>query len=103
MVSIIYSTTGSKEEAQKIAHILVKEKLVACVHIIPKIMSVYRWKDNIEESDETVLLVKTKEKNVEKTIQKIKDLHSYDVPEILVLPSVGGLKEYLEYVDDETL
>jgi periplasmic divalent cation tolerance protein len=101
MVSIIYSTTSSEKEAQKIAQVLVEEKLVACVHILPKITSVYRWKGNIEEADETALLVKTTEKNVEKTIQKIKDLHSYEVPEILVFPPVGGLKEYLAYVDDE--
>ncbi|MFH1100472.1 MAG: divalent-cation tolerance protein CutA [Methanobacteriota archaeon] len=103
MVSIIYSTTSSEEEAQKIAHILVKEKLVACVHIIPKIKSIYRWKGEIEVGNECVLLVKTTEKNVEKSIQRIRSLHSYDVPEILVLPPVGGLKEYLEYVEDETV
>jgi len=103
MVSIIYSTTGNIEEARKIAHALVAEKLAACVHIIPKIESVYRWKKKIEEATECVLLVKTTERNVERAIQKIRSLHSYEVPEILVFPPVGGLKEYLEYVEDETL
>jgi periplasmic divalent cation tolerance protein len=102
MVSIIYSTTGSREEARRIAHVLVQERLAACVHIIPRIESVYRWKGKIEEAEESVLLVKTTEKNVEKTMHRIRDLHSYEVPEILVFPPVGGLKEYLAYVEEVT-
>ena len=103
MVSILYVTVGSIEESRKIAHVLVEEKLVACVHIIPKIESVYRWKGKIESGNESALLVKTTEKLVERVIQRIRSLHSYDVPEILVLPPVGGLKEYLDYVQDETV
>jgi periplasmic divalent cation tolerance protein len=80
----------------------VKEKLAACVHILPKIESIYRWQGKIEEANECVLLAKTTERNVEKTIQKIRSLHPYEVPEILVLPPVGGLKDYLDYVDEET-
>jgi len=103
MVSIIYSTAGDIEEARKIAHELVREKIAACVHIIPNMRSVYRWKKKIEEANECVLFVKTTERNVEKAIQMIKHLHSYEVPEILVFPPVGGLKEYLDYVEDETI
>jgi periplasmic divalent cation tolerance protein len=103
MVSIIYSTTDTLETAKMIARSLVKEKLVACVHIIPQIESIYRWQGKIEETNECVLLVKTTDRNVEKTIQKIRSLHPYEVPEILVFPPVGGLKEYLEYVEDETV
>jgi len=102
MVSVIYSTTSNVEEARTIAHVLVQEKLVACVHIIPKIESVYRWKGAVENASECVLLAKTQEKNVEKTIQRIRQLHSYDLPEIIVFPPVGGLKEYLDWVEDET-
>ena len=102
MVSIIYSTNDTVETAKTIARTLVKEKLVACVHIIPKIESIYRWDGKIEEANECVLLAKTSERNVQKAIQKIRLLHPYKVPEILVLPPVGGLKEYLEYVETET-
>jgi periplasmic divalent cation tolerance protein len=102
MVSIIYSTTPTFETARTIARILVKEKLVACVHIIPKIESIYRWKGKTEETNEYALLAKTSERNVQKTIQKIRSLHPYKVPEIIVFPPVGGLKEYIDYVEEET-
>ena len=103
MVSVIYSTTDTLETARTIARCLVTEKLVACVHILPKIESIYRWQGKIEEATEYVLLAKTVERNIQQTIQRIRTLHPYEVPEILVLPAVGGLKEYLEYVDVETL
>ena len=102
MISIIYSTTGSVEEARKIARILVEEKHVACVNIIPKIESIYRWQGNIEEDSECVLLAKTTDKNIERTIQKIKEIHSYDVPDIVTIPITSGLKEYLNWIEDET-
>lgn len=102
MVVAIYSTMGNTEDAKKIARSLVEEKLVACVNIIPKIESVYRWQGKIEEDDECVLIAKTTDKNVDKTIQKIQELHPYDLPDIVVLPIIGGLKEYLNYVKDET-
>ena len=103
MVSVIYTTVGKNEEAQKIARMLVEEKLVACVHIIPKILSIYRWKGKIQEDTEYILLSKTTEKLVEQTIERIRSLHSYEVPEILVFAATGGLKKYLEYVEDETV
>ena len=102
MVSVIYSTTDTIDTAKSIARTLVKEKLAACVHIIPRIESIYRWQGKVEETNECILLAKTSERNVQKTIQKIRSLHPYEVPEIIVLPPVGGLKEYLDYVDEET-
>ena len=102
MVSIIYSTTGSIEEARKIARTLVEEKVVACVNIIPKIESIYRWKGKIEEDNECVLLAKTTDKNIDKAVQRIKELHSYDVPDIVAIPITHGFKEYLDWVEEET-
>ncbi|UCD13973.1 MAG: divalent-cation tolerance protein CutA [Thermoplasmatales archaeon] len=102
MVAAIYSITGNIDDAKKIARLLVEEKLVACVNIIPKIESVYRWQGKIEEESECVLIAKTTDKNIDKTIQRIQEIHPYGVPDIVVLPIVKGLKEYLDYVEDET-
>ena len=102
MVSVIYSTTGTIEDARRIAHSLLKDKLVACVNIIPKVESIYRWQGKIEESNECALIVKTTERNVEKAVQKIRSLHPYETPDIIVFPPVGGLKEYLAYIEEET-
>ena len=102
MVAVVYTTIDKIQDARRIAHTLVEEQLVACVNIIPKIESIYRWKGKIENDDEVVLIAKTTDKNVKKTIQKIKELHTYDLPDIIVLPIIGGLKDYLNYIEDET-
>jgi len=102
MVSIVYSTMGNVETARKIARVLVEKKLVACVNIIPRIESIYRWKGSVETDNECILIAKTVDKNVENTIQKIQELHPYDLPDIISFPIVKGLKEYLDYIEDET-
>jgi periplasmic divalent cation tolerance protein len=102
MVAIVYSTIDNIQDARKIANALVDEQLVACVNIIPKIESIYRWKGKIENAEELLIIAKTTDENVKKTIQRIKILHSYDVPDIIVLPIIGGLKEYLDYINLET-
>ena len=103
MVAVVYTTIDKIEDGRRIAHTLVKEQLVACVNIIPKVESIYKWKDKIESANEVVLIAKTTDRNVKKTIQRIKSLHSYDVPDIIVLPIVGGLKDYLDYIATETV
>lgn len=102
MVAVVYTTIDNVQDARKIANTLVEEQLVACVNIIPKIESIYRWKGKIENDNEYVLIAKTTDKNVKKTIQKIKELHTYELPDIIVLPIIGGLKDYLNYIQDET-
>jgi periplasmic divalent cation tolerance protein len=102
MVAIIYSTIGDIKDARRIAHTLVEEQLVACVNIIPKIESIYKWKGKIENDEECVLIAKTVDKNIKKTITRIKSLHSYELPDIIVIPIIGGLIEYLNYISNET-
>jgi periplasmic divalent cation tolerance protein len=102
MVAIIYSTIDDVIDARKIANILVEEQLVACVNIIPGVESVYKWKGKIENSNEVVLIAKTIDDKVKNTIKRIKELHTYELPDIVVIPIIGGLKEYLDYINRET-
>ncbi len=102
MAAVIYTTIDEIKIARRIAQTLTQEQLVACVNIIPNIESVYRWKGKVENSNETLIIAKTVDKNVKKTIQRIKQLHKYDVPDIIVLPIIGGLKDYLDYINIET-
>jgi len=102
MVAIVYTTINKIQDGRRIARTLVEEKLVSCVNIIPKIESVYRWKGKIENDEEVILIAKTVDKNVKKTIQRIKTLHPYELPDIVVIPIIGGLKEYLDYITNET-
>lgn len=101
MVSIIYSTIDDIKDARRIATTLIGEQLVACVNIIPRIESIYRWKGKIENAEEIVIIAKTVDKNVKKTIQRIKQIHTYELPDIIVIPIIGGLKEYLDYINND--
>jgi len=102
MVAIVYSTIDDIIDARKIAHALVEEQIAACVNIIPSIESIYRWKGKVENADEIIILAKTIDDNVKKAIRRIKELHSYEVPDIIAIPIVGGLKDYLDYINLET-
>ncbi|MFB0545129.1 MAG: divalent-cation tolerance protein CutA [Asgard group archaeon] len=102
MYVIIYSTASDEEEAYKIGKHLVEEKLVACANILPKIKSCYQWKGKVEEDSEAILFAKTLESLAERVIKRIKDLHSYEIPAILVFEIKGGNEEYLKWITEET-
>lgn len=102
MVAVIYTTIDDLQDARKIAHTLIEEQVVACVNIVPEVESVYSWKGEIQNEKEIVLICKTTDENVKKTIQRIKKLHSYELPDIVVLPIIGGLKDYLDYIEKQT-
>jgi len=102
MVAVVYTTINSEQDARKIAKILVEEQIVACVNIVPNVESIYRWKGNIEEEREFILIAKTVDENVNKAINRIREFHTSELPDIIVLPVAGGLEEYLEYVNRET-
>jgi periplasmic divalent cation tolerance protein len=96
---VVLITTGSEEEAQKIAELLVKEKKAACVSIVPRVDSLFRWKGKIDSAHESLLLVKTSASLLSEVISSVKQAHSYDVPEIIALPIIAGSEEYLEWLD----
>lgn len=98
---VILVTAGSKEEARKIAKGLLREKCAACINIIPRVDSHFLWAGKIERATEVLLVVKTKKSYLNKVIKLVKGLHSYEVPEIIALPIVGGNKDYLEWIEKE--
>jgi periplasmic divalent cation tolerance protein len=98
---VIYITTNSFDSAKKIGKILLDKKLVACVNIVPKIKSVFRWKGKIEKEDEVLLILKTKRVLFDKIVQKVKEMHPYEVPEIIGLPIVCGNQSYLDWIEKE--
>jgi len=102
MAAVIYSTIGDIEDARRIAHTLVEEKLVACVNIIPNVESFYRWEGKIEDDEECIFIAKTVDENIDKTITRIRSLHPDELPDIIVIPIIGGLVEYLDYITNET-
>jgi periplasmic divalent cation tolerance protein len=100
---VVFITSKDPEEAQKIAKDLVKKRLAACVNIVPAVNSHYWWKDKLETSEESMLIVKTKEPLLPELIKSVKKIHSYRIPEIIALPIVGGSRDYMEWIDSETI
>ncbi len=96
---IVLITTGGEEEAHKIAESLVNEKKAVCVNIVPGVDSLFRWEGKIDSARESLLLVKTKASLLPEIISLVKEIHSYEVPEIIALPIIGGSEDYLKWLD----
>jgi periplasmic divalent cation tolerance protein len=99
---VVLVTAGNAAEAQRIADGLIEGRLAACVSIIPDVFSRYRWGGKVEESHEVLLIVKSRASLLDDIINLVKLRHSYDVPEIVALPVVGGNEDYLEWLRHET-
>ncbi len=98
---LIYITTKDEDEARKIGRTLVEEKLAACVNIHP-IQSIYRWEGEIEEEGEVAMLVKTRAELADKVIERVKELHSYEVPCIVSLSIDKGNPDFLKWIGEST-
>lgn len=97
---IIYCTASSKDEASNLAKILLKDNLCACVNIGSEITSLYKWNDQIEESNEVPLIIKTNSKFFSEISELIKQNHSYDTPCILKLKIEDGEKDFLNWLEN---
>jgi periplasmic divalent cation tolerance protein len=97
---IIFTTAGSKEEAQRIARALVERKLAACVNLAGPIESVYWWKAQVETASEWLLIIKSTAAAFERVRDTIRELHSYELPECIAVPVEAGSEEYLAWIAD---
>jgi len=95
---IVLSTCSSEEEAQKLAHSLVDQRVAACVNVVPGVRSFYRWEGQVEAADEYLLVIKSSRDCMALLRAAIEREHSYEVPEIVVLPIVDGSKNYLNWL-----
>jgi periplasmic divalent cation tolerance protein len=98
---VALTTAGSMEEARRIAHHLVETRVAACVTFAPGVTSVYRWKGAVEEAGEVLLVIKSRRDLFARLEAELRRVHSYEVPELILLPVVEGAAPYLDWLDGE--
>jgi len=95
---VLFITTANTEEAQRISRVLLEQRKVACANIVPRVSSFFWWQDKIDSAQDSLLIIKTKASQLTELVRLVKELHSYDVPEIIAVPIVGGNQDYLEWI-----
>ncbi len=100
---VVYVTVESAEEGKRLASALVEERLAACVNRLGPVQSTYRWKGQVERSEEHLLIIKTSEGLFDRLNKRVQELHSYSVPEVIALPIVDGNEGYLKWLEDQLL
>ena len=100
---VVLVTAGSSEEAARIGQTLVAERLAACANVVGPIRSIYRWQGAIEDAAEHLLLLKARARDVETLDERVRALHSYEVPEVLALPISAGSAAYLAWLAEATV
>ena len=98
----VYMTAGSVEEAKSIGQILVGQNLAACVNLLENMTSIYKWEEKLEESQEVIMIAKTRKTLMPKLIEIVNSIHSYDCPCILELPIQGGNPDFLSWIESQT-
>ena len=98
---VLLVTTASAEEAQRMAEVLLEQRKAAGVNIVPRINSLFWWHGKIDSAEENLLIVKTKAPRLNEVIKLVKENHSYEIPQIIALPIIGGNQDYLNWIDRE--
>ncbi|MGH0034698.1 MAG: divalent-cation tolerance protein CutA [Myxococcota bacterium] len=101
-VRVVLVTAPDEETGVRVARDLVGCRLAACVNLVTSTRSVYRWEDEVKDEEEVLLLIKTRSDQCDALSRRIHEIHPYDVPEVLVLPAVGGSAAYLDWVRAES-
>ena len=98
---VLLITTSDSDEAHRIANELLNRRKAACVNIVPEVSSLFWWQGKLDSAQENLLIIKTKASLLNDIVALVSQIHSYDVPEIIALPIVGGNPGYLEWVGRE--
>lgn len=98
---VVLVTVGSSKEGERLARALVEEQLAACVNRIKGVQSIYRWQGQVERSEEELLVIKSRRDLFERLEKRVRELHSYSVPEVIALPILNGSDSYLRWLDAE--
>ncbi len=99
---VVFVTASSADEAETIASAMVEERLAACANLVPSVASIFRWKGRIEREEEVLIILKSRRLLLDRLIERVGELHSYEVPEVVALPIVGGSDAYLDWLRQET-
>jgi periplasmic divalent cation tolerance protein len=99
---LVLGTAGSMDEGERIARALVEERLAACVNLVPGVRSVYRWRGAVQSDSEVLLVIKTVRERFPALRARVRELHSYELPELVCVEPSGGEEEYLAWVVAET-
>ncbi len=99
---VIFITAPNEDQAAGIARALLEARLAACVNIVRNIRSIYSWQGNIEDNTEVLMIVKTRKNLFAALSAKVRELHSYEVPEIIALPIIDGSENYLKWINEST-
>ena len=100
---VVFITTANREEAARLADMLVGARLAACVQILPEIESVYRWNGEVQRESEVLLLAKTTRDRFDELDRQVRAIHSYETPEVLAVPAVAISEPYRKWLDESTL
>jgi periplasmic divalent cation tolerance protein len=99
---VVFVTSPGRDVSSAIASALVEERIAACVNVVPGLLSVYRWEGKVQQDPEELLVIKTRRDRLGRLEERVKDLHPYDVPEVVALPILGGSRDYLAWLADST-
>jgi periplasmic divalent cation tolerance protein len=99
---LVLTTFAAQADIDGVARALVDERLAACVNILPPMRSIYRWKGEVEDAAERQVVIKTQAAAVDRLTARLRDLHPYEVPELLVVPIDGGGADYLAWIREST-
>jgi periplasmic divalent cation tolerance protein len=99
----IYMTAGTMDEARDVGRVLVQERLAACVNIFQGVRSLFWWEGHVQEGDEVVMVAKTRRDLLDRLIERVKDVHSYDCPCVVALPIDHGNPAFIDWIGTETV